>query len=123
VAVLTKQAKAIQTRHKIDVSTSFIGEPMLPLEVKEALYRVAQEALNNAIKHAHATELDITMVMDENWLILEVRDNGRGFNPEVEYPGHFGLISMRERLEHYSGRLEITSAQGQNTLIRASLPV
>ncbi len=123
VAVLTKQAKAVQTRHNLKVSTSFIEEPMLPLEVKEALYRVAQEALNNAIKHAHATELNITMEMDENWLVLEVRDNGRGFNPEAEYPGHYGLISMRERLEHYSGRLEIISAPGQSTLIRARLPV
>jgi signal transduction histidine kinase len=96
---------------------------MISIEAKEALYRVAQEAINNTIKHAHATELGISLEIDEDWLVLEVRDNGRGFNPEVEYPGHFGLISMRERLEHYSGRLEITSAQGQNTLIRASLPV
>ncbi len=123
VEVLTKQAKAIQTRHNLEVSTSFIEEPMLPLEIKEALYRVVQEAVNNTIKHARATELGINMKMDGDWLVFEIWDNGRGFNSEVEYPGHYGLISMRERLEYYGGRLEIISEPGQSTLIRAILPV
>lgn len=123
VAVLTKQAKALQARHKIEVSTSFIDEPMLSMEAKEAFYRVAQEAVNNTIKHARATELDITMRLDGEWLVMEVRDNGQGFDSGAEYPGHFGLISMRERLEHHGGKLEIISAPGQSTLVRASLPV
>lgn len=123
VAILTKQAKSIQTRHNLKVSTSFTEEPILSIEVKEALYRVAQEAINNTIKHARATELDITLRLDGAWLVLEVRDNGQGFDPGAKYPDHYGLISMRERLEHFDGRLEIVSAPGQSTLIRASLPV
>jgi signal transduction histidine kinase len=58
----------------------------------------------------------------EGQVSLEVRDDGVGFEPEAEYPGHMGLSSMRERAARLDGRLEIKSAPGQGTLLRAHLP-
>jgi signal transduction histidine kinase len=122
VGVLSKQAASLRTRHGLKVSTDFPQEPVLSIEVKEDIYRVAQEAINNTIKHARASEVEITMISEGEWLVLEVQDNGQGFNLEREKPGHLGLHSMRERIEDLDGILEINSTLGEGTLIRARIP-
>jgi len=122
VALLAQHAAAVRSRHKIEVVTDFSDEPEAAVETKEALLRVAQEAVNNAVKHARASTLWITLRIQEEFLLLEVRDNGQGFNPKVDRPGHIGLSTMRERAEAQGGRLEITSASGEGTRVRALLP-
>ena len=122
VAALSKHAEALHARHKLDVHTEFYEEPELPLETKEALYRIAQEALNNVVKHAHASQVEIRLEDREGAIALEVRDDGVGFDPQAEYPGHLGLQSMRERTARLGGALEIESAPGRGALLRVRIP-
>jgi signal transduction histidine kinase len=86
------------------------------------LYRIAQEALQNTVKHARADRLDVRLIRESEGLKLEVCDNGVGFDPLAAYPGHLGLRSMRERAQRAGGSLDIVSAPGRGTQIRARIP-
>jgi PAS domain S-box-containing protein len=121
VAALTRQADALRVRHKLEVHTKLCQEPLLPFEAKEALYRIAQEALNNVAKHAQASRVQLRLRSEPGGIILEVEDNGVGFDPQREYPGHLGLHSMRERAAKFGSVLDIESAPGNGTLIRISI--
>jgi signal transduction histidine kinase len=96
----------------------FCEEPEVSLEVKEAIYRVAQEALNNIVKHAHADEVGIRLEAGEDKITLEVWDDGVGFDPQQEHLGHLGLRSMQERAARLGGALEIESYLGRGTVVR-----
>ena len=79
----------------------------LPAPVEEGLYRIAQEALNNALKHASATSVTVRICAEDGQVILEVADNGHGFDPAaVKDRGGMGLVSMRERARQLDGRLD-----------------
>lgn len=117
VSALEKQVAATRARYGIDVVAALGGEPDLPLVVKEALYRVAQEAMHNTIKHARATRIDLRLTAADAAVRLEVRDDGVGFDASADYPGHLGLRSMRERLASVGGTIEIDSAPGRGTRI------
>lgn len=121
VAALTKQVEALRARHGIALNSDLMEEPPLKLRAKEALYRIAQEAMNNVIRHAGASLLELRLVAEDGSVVLEVRDDGRGFDPAGEFPGHLGLKSMRERLGKVGGTLQIDSQPGLGTTIRASL--
>jgi signal transduction histidine kinase len=122
VMTLQKQAEAIQARYGLKVVMEPAEEPVLPLIVKEALYRIAQEALHNSVKHANATVVELRLRDLATEMMLEVIDNGVGFHPEQPFPGHMGLQSMRERVGQLGGTLEITSAAGQGVQIRVVIP-
>ena len=120
---LGRMTEALQARHHVQMQTSFDAEPPVSVADKEVLYRVAQEALNNVVKHADATHVAVTLATAEDETILEIADDGVGFDPRGDYPGHLGLQSMRERMEEAGGRLQVESAPGQGTVVRAQLPV
>ena len=122
VAALTNQAAAVGARHGIRIELSLCGEPDAPVQVKEALYRIAQEAIHNAAKHARCNRIDVRLISEPDCLKLEVVDDGVGFDPTGAYPGHLGLHSMRERAERISATLDILSAPGQGSLVRVSVP-
>ncbi|MEJ2449028.1 MAG: sensor histidine kinase, partial [Anaerolineales bacterium] len=122
VEALKKQAEAVEARHEIRIQTELGEEPNIPLDAKQALYRIAQEALQNTVKHAHASTVEITLKWEGEGLVLAVRDDGDGFNPGREYPGHLGLQSMRERAEKIGGKIQITSQAGRGSLVRVTLP-
>jgi signal transduction histidine kinase len=122
-AALQKQAAARRARHRILVETTLCDEPSASLPIKEALYRIAQEALQNIVKHAQATQVRLALTCSDAEIELEVRDNGKGFDPHGSFPGHLGLSSMRERVERLGGKLELESAVGAGTMIRARLPM
>jgi signal transduction histidine kinase len=122
VSALDKRAAALHSRYGIEVETDLSEEPQLPLEVKETLYRVAQEALNNVIKHARAQRVAVQLVEEEE-LVLLVEDDGIGFEPQTEYPGHIGLHTMQERMEEIGGTLSIESVPGHGTRVRARAPL
>ncbi len=123
VAALEKQAAALRTRHQVEVITSFAPEPDVSLEMKEALYRVTQEALHNVVKHARASRVDLRLQMNEQAITLEIGDNGRGFDPTAAFPGHLGLTSMQERVERLGGHFSLISAAGQGVMVTAVLPL
>ncbi len=123
VAALTRQAAALRARYKLAVEQELDEEPDLSLEKKQALYRIAQEALHNIVKHAHASAIVLRLVRQENEIILEVRDNGKGFDPTSSFPGHLGIRSMRERATKIGGTLTIESVPGRETCIGVRVPL
>lgn len=123
VAALEKQAAALRARKQIEVMTTLTAEPSIPLEAKHALYRIAQEALHNIGKHARASRVVLSLQQPGDDLLLEVRDNGRGFDTTASFPGHLGLKSMQERAEKCGGHTTIDSQPGQGTSICVRFPL
>jgi len=95
--------------------------PPLGGELQTLLFRVAQEALNNVARHAHASSVLLRLVARHGELQLQVIDDGAGFDP-ADARGS-GLGGMRERLRLHEGRLELRSAPGQGTRLRAVVPI
>jgi PAS domain S-box-containing protein len=122
VSALSKQAGALQARHEILVSAELCDEPDLFLRVKQELYRIAQEAMHNTVKHARASHIDLRLEQTADGVLLEVRDDGAGFDPTASYPGHLGLHSMLERVANLGGTFEIESAPGAGTRVRVCIP-
>jgi signal transduction histidine kinase len=90
--------------------------------VETACYRVLQEAVTNAIRHARARRIEVVMDADGPELTLEVRDDGCGFDADGR-PAGLGLLGMRERAELTGGQLDITSRPGEGTTVRACFPL
>jgi signal transduction histidine kinase len=99
--------------------------PRLPLSqlVETQLFAIAREALANVQRHAGASAAHVRVEAQPEHVVVEVRDNGRGFDPAAGHRGHFGLESMRSRAAEIGGRLTITSAPGSGTLVRVRAPV
>jgi signal transduction histidine kinase len=123
VAALSRQGAALQARYDLLIQADLCDEPGLALPVKQELYRIAQEALHNTVKHAHARKVDLVLRRKDGAVILEVGDDGVGFDPAGAFPGHLGLRSMQERVSHLGGLLQIASAPGQGTHLRAQVPL
>jgi signal transduction histidine kinase len=122
-AAIRKHVEAVQARHGVHVDFLPCEEPDLPLAVKEAVYRIAQESLTNVVKHSQATQVRVRLASTGAGLELEVADNGAGFDTAGDFPGHLGLRSMRERAEKSGGRLEISSQAGVGTRVIATFAV
>ena len=90
-------------------------------DVETAIYRIAQEALTNALKHAEAQTVEIAVAQIEGEIGVRVRDDGRGYDAKAS-PTGFGLVSMRERVELLDGRLRVRSAPGEGTTLEARVP-
>ena len=100
----------------------FAGERLPPV-VETALYRVAQEAMTNVVRHANATQVDVLVQRRGDRVRLMVEDDGVGFEPGRMWPGnHIGLIGMRERAEALGGTLTIESAPGKGTTVVVEVP-
>jgi signal transduction histidine kinase len=89
---------------------------------RHALYRIAQEALQNAARHAAAARIAVRLYREKPVVVLEIEDDGRGFDPAAEFAGRLGLRSMRERAEAAGGRLHVRSSPGRGTVVRAEIP-
>ncbi|KGM41320.1 hypothetical protein JY96_18020 [Aquabacterium sp. NJ1] len=97
----------------------------VPAELAMPAYRVVQEALNNIVKHADATEASVQLGLsrDKRLLCIEIKDNGRGFDTSTSNQSGLGLIGMRERVAAVGGELCISSPRGQGTTIYVTLPL
>jgi signal transduction histidine kinase len=122
VALLEKQADSLRARYGLTVDVDLGQEPAVSMPVKETLFRIAQETLNNVSKHAQATRVTIRLAMREDALVLEIGDNGVGFDPGASFPGHLGLRSMRERAARQGATIEIDSGPGRGTTTRVRVP-
>jgi signal transduction histidine kinase len=122
VAALRRQIEATQVRHNIEVRAALGKEPDVAFDVKEAIYRIGQEALHNTVKHARATSVEIRLSEDAEALILDIRDDGKGFDASSTFPGHLGLRTMRERALRFGGVLRVTSSPGRGTQVHAVVP-
>jgi signal transduction histidine kinase len=94
----------------------------LQKEVKEALYRIAQEAMHNTVKYARASHIQVDLTQSETDVILRTEDDGIGFKSSDSFPGHLGLQSMRGRTGRLGGDVDIDSAPGNGTRVRAIIP-
>lgn len=120
VGALQQRLDAVEKRAGVKASLRVEGELDLPVAVESELYRVASEALNNALKHAAATTITISLRALEAGVEMTVQDNGRGFEVEaLEDHGGLGLTSMYERVERLGGTLSIESASGVGTRVTA----
>jgi len=122
VSALERSAASIEARHGISVRAELPDEPDVSPEAKEALYRIAQEAMHNAVKHSGARNLDLSVSLEGDAVLLSVGDDGAGFDPSGSFPGHLGLRSMRERAERLGGALRIESAPGEGARVLARIP-
>jgi signal transduction histidine kinase len=122
-AVLTKHAKMVSDRYGLVVRVDMKGQSRLPLHIEKALFRVAQEALNNIIKHARATEAAIYLNTLEETVYLKIKDNGIGMDSGEVKAGTLGLTSMRERVEQLGGKFQIgPNPHGQGTMVVVEVP-
>lgn len=122
--VLTKHAKMISDRYNLIVRVDTKGQGRLPLNIEKALFRVTQEALNNVVKHARATEAAIYLNTQEDVIYLKIKDNGVGFSQGDVKSGTLGLTSMRERVEQIGGKFQIgPNPSGQGTQVTVEVPI
>ncbi|WP_240135773.1 GAF domain-containing sensor histidine kinase [Streptomyces sp. MUM 178J] len=124
VNTLRTQIQVLDRAHSARVSFDSSGIRALPASQEEALLRVAQEALHNALRHAEADEVRVALVRRGGGTLLSVTDNGRGFDPKaVRRAGrHLGLVSMRDRAGGVGGRLTVQSTPGMGTTIEMEVP-
>jgi signal transduction histidine kinase len=114
-ALLRQLADGTMGQTRMPVTVSVVGECALPDEVQIALYRIAQEALNNTIKHALASQASISLRCEPERVALFIKDNGRGFDLATSHSPQLGLKIMRERAEGIGATLKIESRPGQGT--------
>jgi GAF domain-containing protein/HAMP domain-containing protein len=122
VTALQVRLEAVEERAGLETEFKVEGESRLPLEVEEELYRIAQEALNNALKHAQARRITVTLRQVQGTVTLEIADDGIGFDPStaLEYGG-LGLEGMEERAAQLGARLTVQSRLGEGTRVRVEV--
>lgn len=121
-AALGRLLETLHTLHGCRTSAELGPEPPVGPEVRQALYRIAQEAIANAAKHARASLVTLRLYTRDPYVVLEVVDDGQGFTPGGDRRGRMGLRSMRERAGAVGGRLDIITAPGRGTVVRAEVP-
>jgi len=116
-SLLKQLRNAIEGRARLPVSVEIEGYYPLPVDVKIALYRITQESLNNAVKHADATQLTIRLEYGEVGVRLAILDNGKGFSPEQALHDRLGLGIMSERAEAIGADFAVNSQPGEGTIV------
>ncbi len=130
LALLVRRTRAetqLDVRYEYTPPTPNGGAfPALSPHLEAGIYRIAQEALTNAVQHAQARHISLALTLQEEGLMLSVQDDGRGFDPErtQEYvsEGHFGLAGMSERVRLLGGNICIQSMPGEGTQIYVCVP-
>ena len=111
-----------QTAASIQFSVIGANRP-LPVRIETGLYRIAQEAVANAIQHADATSITIALTLEPLQARLVIEDDGKGFDPALTPSGHFGLIGLNERARLFGGQLHLESEPGVGTRVEVSAPI
>lgn len=125
VATLRKHIEVLRRVQPEELELVVENERRLPPATEGELFRIVQEALGNALRHAHATRIEITLALSPSCATLLIRDDGTGFDPQSPSirSKRLGLTSMRERTETLGGTLSIESARGAGTSVRVEVPV
>lgn len=124
VATLRTQIQVLDRAHTARVTFDSRGVRALPAAQEEAVLRVAQEALHNALRHSGAQHVDVALARHDSGAVLRVTDDGSGFDPKsIRRAGrHLGLVSMRDRASGVGGVLTVESAPGRGTTIEMEVP-
>jgi signal transduction histidine kinase len=128
IRAIKEYASDVARIHVMDARVEEVGvaDPArLPASVETSLYRIVQEALGNASRHAAGAGVMVTVTGNDDHLLVEVADTGPGFDPAAAEGSetHLGLVGMRERAESLGGQFRIESAPGHGTRARATLPL
>jgi PAS domain S-box-containing protein len=115
--LLKQLSEAVIGRARLPIRLDVTGDYEMPPQIKVAFYRIAQESLNNVVKYARATQVEILLQLDCCNVYLEIKDNGIGFDPSAIKPTSLGMRIMHERADAIHARLEITSKPGQGTKV------
>src|SRR5688500_123957 len=123
-SALRARLAAVEGRSGLKTQVFVEEERRLPIVIEEELYRIAQEGLNNVVKHAEATQVQIQLKYDENTVLLEMIDDGKGFEPKtVSQSGGFGLQGIQERVQQLGGTLIIDSVPFIGTRLSVRIPL
>jgi len=123
VQSLGEYCKLCGERFKLEVRFACEGgEHPLGPEGQLTLFRILQESVTNAAKHASAHTVDVKLCFEARVVLLSVRDDGKGFDTAHTPKGHYGLLNMRERAGKVDGRIDLESAPGHGTLVALTLP-
>jgi signal transduction histidine kinase len=122
VAALEGLSHRAERQYHIAVDLQTHDIPVISYDAALCMFRVAQEALNNAVKHGKAPQVTIRLEAHERRLRLEVRDSGVGFETAKSGQG-LGMLTMRERLRLLGGELAVQSSPGEGTCVIGSLPL
>ncbi|MEZ4861456.1 MAG: GAF domain-containing protein [Caldilineaceae bacterium] len=124
IGALHKRLNAVENRSGLEARLITHGIVTdLPLELEENLYRIVQEALTNALKHAEAQHVTVQLYAEDGQIAVEVHDDGCGFDPAIASEnGGLGLMSMRERTEKLNGLFTIRSAPGEGATVCVQVP-
>ena len=127
VPALEFLVQGVGARAGIPIVVEGLKSPRLPVAIEVALYRIVQEAVRNATKHARANRVDIRLAVQQGAVHCSVRDDGRGFDVAAvlgrKGDRGLGLIGMRERLSPLGGQLTIDSSRGRGTELRITIPL
>jgi signal transduction histidine kinase len=123
-AALQSRLDAVETRGGMHAELVVEGDEKISRSIQAELYNIAQEALNNALKHAHAKSVRIHLRFEAVETVLEISDDGIGFTPAMDGKGGgFGIPGMQERSRKIGGTLQIDSAPGKGTKIVVQVPL
>ncbi len=124
IATLRTHVQVLDRAHSARVTFDSRGVRALPAAQEEALLRVAQEALHNALRHSGAAQVEVTLAKRGQGAALRITDDGTGFDPTAVRTAcrHLGLVSMRDRAGGVGGRLDVESAPGKGTTIEMEVP-
>jgi two-component system sensor histidine kinase DegS len=124
IPTIRKYIRTVSDYENIPIDFTLIGkEKRLHSDYEVASFRLMQEALQNAVKHAEATKIEVKLELRDEDIHLLVKDNGKGFDPNEKKDKSFGLIGMRERAEILEGDLKIRTKIGQGTSIFLHIPL
>src|SRR5690625_2778329 len=123
VPTIRKYTTTIADYNDIEINFTPIGEDKrLNQKYEVAFFRLIQEAVQNAVKHAESTFIDVKLEIGKKNLSMLIKDNGKGFDPTIKRDKSFGLIGMRERVEMLEGKISIDSQPGKCTMIFIQVP-
>jgi PAS domain S-box-containing protein len=118
------QVQEFQTRSGIQCTVRLLTREVVASNASTAMFRIFQETLTNVARHAKATRAEVVLQKQRDWLVLLIRDNGRGFDQtDPSLSKSLGLLGMRERAAILGGRVNISSAPGKGTTVTAWIPL
>jgi signal transduction histidine kinase len=120
---LASLATSLEARSLGRIRLSLAEEPDIAPAIKTTLVRIAREALHNIAKHARATHVDLVLEVGRAEVVLQVADDGRGFDPSASHPSHFGLQLMHEHARAIRGTISVESQIGMGTIVTVRVPV
>jgi signal transduction histidine kinase len=124
VAALQASLETIESRTGLETQLKTDGFTRLPRAVEAQLYRIAMEALNNLVRYAQARKVTVELRSGDDWIWMEIRDNGVGFDiAKARSSGGMGLHSMEQRAHQLKGHLDVISQPGSGTRILVEAPV